>query len=96
LISPETVAAIRDSRAPKGDPLEAARLAALWRQAHGGTDSACHPLPLTHVDVRAELQDSGSIWKRKSPREPDWSGDGSADSRVSGRPDRLRYVQGPG
>ncbi|HYR76104.1 MAG TPA: cyclic pyranopterin monophosphate synthase MoaC [Pyrinomonadaceae bacterium] len=60
LMSPETVAAIRDSRGPKGDPLEAARLAGIMAAKRTAElIPLCHPLPLTHVDVRAELQDSG-------------------------------------
>jgi cyclic pyranopterin phosphate synthase len=60
LMSPETVATIRDSRAPKGDPLEAARLAGIMAAKRTAElIPLCHPLPLTHVDVRAELQDGG-------------------------------------
>jgi cyclic pyranopterin monophosphate synthase len=60
LMSSETVAAIRDSRAPKGDPLEAARLAGIMAAKRTAElIPLCHPLPLTHVDVRAQLQDGG-------------------------------------
>jgi cyclic pyranopterin phosphate synthase len=60
VMSPETVAAIRDSRAPKGNPLEAARLAGIMAAKRTAElIPLCHPLPLTHVDVRAELQDPG-------------------------------------
>lgn len=60
LMSTETVAAIRDSRAPKGDPLEAARLAGIMAAKRTAElIPLCHPLPLTHVDVRAELQEGG-------------------------------------
>jgi cyclic pyranopterin phosphate synthase len=60
LMSPETVAAIRAARAPKGDPLEAARLAGIMAAKRTAElIPLCHPLPLTHVDVRAELQDRG-------------------------------------
>jgi cyclic pyranopterin phosphate synthase len=60
LMSPETVAAIRDSRAPKGDPLEAARLAGIMAAKRTAElIPLCHPLSLTHVDVRGELQDGG-------------------------------------
>lgn len=59
LMSAETVAAIRESRAPKGDPLEAARLAGIMAAKRTAElIPLCHPLPLTHVDVRAELQDT--------------------------------------
>jgi cyclic pyranopterin phosphate synthase len=60
LMSPETVAAVREHRTPKGDPLEAARLAGIM----GAKRTAeliplCHPLPLTHVDVQARIEEYG-------------------------------------
>jgi len=60
LMSKETVAAVQEHRTLKGDPLEAARLAGIM----GAKKTAdliplCHPLPLTHVDVQATLQDYG-------------------------------------
>jgi cyclic pyranopterin phosphate synthase len=60
LMSAETVAALRAGRTPKGDPLETARIAGIM----GAKRTAeliplCHPLPLTHVDVRAEVRDEG-------------------------------------
>ena len=60
LMSPETVAALRAGRTPKGDPVETARIAGIM----GAKRTAeliplCHPLPLTHVDVRAEVRDDG-------------------------------------
>src|SRR5437764_3786110 len=60
LMSKETVAAVRTQRTPKGDPLETARLAGIMA-AKRTSDliPLCHPLALTHVDVRAELQASG-------------------------------------
>jgi cyclic pyranopterin phosphate synthase len=45
---------------PKGDPLEVARIAGI--QAAKRTSELipmCHPLPLTHVDVRAEITSGG-------------------------------------
>jgi cyclic pyranopterin monophosphate synthase len=45
---------------PKGDPLEVARIAGI--QAAKRTAELipmCHPLPLTHVDVRAEIAQGG-------------------------------------
>ena len=60
LISPGTVAAIRDHQTPKGDPLETARLAGIVAAKRTAElIPLCHPLPLTHVEVRAELQESG-------------------------------------
>lgn len=47
-------------RNPKGDPLEIARIAGI--QAAKRTSELipmCHPLPLTHVDVRAEVSEGG-------------------------------------
>ena len=60
LMSKATVAAVRAQRTPKGDPLETARLAGIMA-AKRTSDliPLCHPLPLTHIDVRAELQASG-------------------------------------
>jgi cyclic pyranopterin phosphate synthase len=60
LMSAETVAALRAGRTPKGDPVETARIAGIM----GAKRTAeliplCHPLPLTHVDVRAEVRDEG-------------------------------------
>ena len=60
LMSAETVAALRAHRTPKGDPLEAARLAGIMAAKRtADLIPLCHPLPLTHIDVRAELTDSG-------------------------------------
>lgn len=60
LISPGTVAAIRDHQTPKGDPLETARLAGIVAAKRtADLIPLCHPLPLTHIEVRAELQDGG-------------------------------------
>jgi cyclic pyranopterin monophosphate synthase len=45
---------------PKGDPLEVARFAGI--QAAKRTSDLipmCHPLPLTHVDVQAEIVEGG-------------------------------------
>ena len=57
-LSPEVLAALPAN--PKGDPLEVARIAGI--QAAKRTVELipmCHPLPLTHVDVRAEIVDGG-------------------------------------
>ena len=59
LMSAATVSAIRDHTMPKGDPLETARLAGIVAAKRTAElIPLCHPLPLTHVDVRAELQDT--------------------------------------
>ncbi|HVS21889.1 MAG TPA: cyclic pyranopterin monophosphate synthase MoaC [Pyrinomonadaceae bacterium] len=58
LMSSETVTAIRDHQTPKGDPLETARLAGIVAAKRTAElIPLCHPLPLTHIDVRTELQD---------------------------------------
>jgi len=56
----ETVAALRQKRISKGDPLETARLAGIM--AAKNTPSLiplCHTLILDHVDVTATLDDDG-------------------------------------
>ena len=60
VMSRETVAALREHRTPKGDPLEAARLAGIMA-AKRTSDliPLCHPLPITHVDVQATVEDGG-------------------------------------
>ncbi|HEX6716037.1 MAG TPA: cyclic pyranopterin monophosphate synthase MoaC [Pyrinomonadaceae bacterium] len=60
LMTSTTVAALREHRTPKGDPLEAARLAGIMA-AKRTSDliPLCHPLPLTHIDVQATLEEDG-------------------------------------
>ena len=55
-----TIDALRQHRTPKGDPLEAARLAGIMA-AKRTSDliPLCHPLPLTHIDVKAVLEETG-------------------------------------
>ena len=58
-MSAETIAAIRNHQTPKGDPLETARLAGVMAAKRTAElIPLCHPLPLTHVDVHAELRDN--------------------------------------
>lgn len=60
LMSAATVAAIRGHGTPKGDPLETARLAGIVAAKRTAElIPLCHTLPLTHVDVRAELREEG-------------------------------------
>ena len=60
LMTTETVKAIRDHQTPKGDPLETARLAGIVAAKRTAElIPLCHPLPLTHIEVRAELCDDG-------------------------------------
>jgi cyclic pyranopterin monophosphate synthase len=57
-LSAAVVAALPQN--PKGDPLEVARFAGI--QAAKRTSELvpmCHPLPLTHVDVQARIEDDG-------------------------------------
>jgi cyclic pyranopterin phosphate synthase len=62
LMSPETVGALRAGRTPKGDPLEAARIAGIMAAKRTAElIPLCHTLPLTHVEVRAELRDEGVV-----------------------------------
>ncbi len=60
LLTSETAAAIAAHRTPKGDPIEAARLAGIMAAKRTAElIPLCHPLPLTHVDVQARLEDYG-------------------------------------
>lgn len=55
---PATIAAIRERRVPKGDVVEAARIAGLFgikRTADMIPD--CHPLPVEHAEVSCDVQD---------------------------------------
>ena len=60
LMSPATIASLRAGRTPKGDPLEVARVAGIMAAKRTfELIPLCHPLPLTHVDVSAELTEFG-------------------------------------
>ena len=60
LMAAETVAAIRAHRTPKGDPLETARLAGIMAAKRtADLIPLCHPLALTHAEVRARVEDWG-------------------------------------
>lgn len=57
-LSPETVEAIRTRRTPKGDPLEAARLAGIMAAKRTSElIPLCHSLALTHADIRIDLEE---------------------------------------
>jgi cyclic pyranopterin phosphate synthase len=59
-MSPETVAALREHRTPKGDPLETARVAGIMAAKRTAElIPLCHPLPLAHVDIQATLESDG-------------------------------------
>ena len=60
LMSADTITALREHRTPKGDPLEAARLAGIMAAKRtADLIPLCHPLPLTHVDVQATIEHYG-------------------------------------
>jgi cyclic pyranopterin phosphate synthase len=64
LMSPETISAIRNNTTPKGDPLETARLAGIMAAKRTAElIPLCHPLPLTHVNVNAEVREDGVYLK---------------------------------
>lgn len=60
-MSPATVAAVREHRTPKGDPLETARLAGIMAAKRTAElIPLCHSLPLTHADVQITLEENGA------------------------------------
>ena len=64
LMKRETVSALREHRTPKGDPLEASRLAGIMAAKRtADLIPLCHPLPLTHIDVEATLEEDGVALK---------------------------------
>jgi cyclic pyranopterin monophosphate synthase len=57
-MSPETAAAVARGDAPKGDVIGTARLAGiLAAKRTADLIPLCHPLPLSFVDVTAEIED---------------------------------------
>ena len=61
-MSAGTAAAIREQRTPKGDPLETARIAGIAAAKRTAElIPLCHPLPIEHLDVTAELVDDGVV-----------------------------------
>jgi len=57
-MKPETLALIRAGNMKKGDVLAVAQLAGVMAAKRTAElIPLCHPLPLTHIDVRCELQD---------------------------------------
>ncbi|MFN0107764.1 MAG: cyclic pyranopterin monophosphate synthase MoaC [Blastocatellia bacterium] len=67
-MSPATVAAIRERRTPKGDPLETARLAGIMAAKRTAElIPLCHSLALSHADIKITLADEGAqIWATAS------------------------------
>ena len=59
-MSGATISALRDHQTPKGDPLETARLAGIMAaKKTADLIPLCHPLPLTHIDVQARIEETG-------------------------------------
>lgn len=60
LLSPETIAAVREKATPKGDPLEIARIAGIMaaKRTHE-LIPLCHQINLSKADVTAEITDYG-------------------------------------
>jgi len=60
LLSPATVALLRDNAIPKGDALATARIAGIMA-AKKTSDliPLCHPLPITHASVELTIVDDG-------------------------------------
>jgi cyclic pyranopterin phosphate synthase len=55
-----TVASLKSLKSPKGNPLEVARIAGITAAKRTSElIPLCHPLALTHVDVRAKLCQNG-------------------------------------
>jgi cyclic pyranopterin phosphate synthase len=60
LMNARTIAAIREQTNPKGNPLEIARIAGIMAAKQTASlIPLCHQLPLSKVDVKAELTDFG-------------------------------------
>lgn len=61
-MQPQTAAAIRDGTVPKGDVLEAARLAGIMAAKHTAQwIPLCHPLPLDAVAVQLAFLDHSTL-----------------------------------
>ncbi len=59
-ISPAALRAIRGLKNPKGSPFEIARIAGiLAAKRTAGLIPLCHPLPISHADVRARARARG-------------------------------------
>ena len=59
-MKPATVASLKRLESPKGNPLEVARIAGITAAKRTSElIPLCHPLSLTHVDVRAQLCQNG-------------------------------------
>src|SRR5882672_10712037 len=59
-MSGKVLAAVRQLKNPKGDPLEVARIAGIAAAKRTSEwIPLCHPLPLTHIDVHLRLCQNG-------------------------------------
>src|SRR5437868_4718709 len=59
VMAPETLAALREHRTPKGDPLVVAQIAGtMAAKRTAELIPLCHPLPLSQIDVRLEPDDA--------------------------------------
>ncbi|HKV40412.1 MAG TPA: cyclic pyranopterin monophosphate synthase MoaC, partial [Blastocatellia bacterium] len=62
----ETIDAIRNHRAPKGDPLETARIAGIMAAKRtADLIPLCHTLPINHVEIDLDIEDEGVIVRTK-------------------------------
>ena len=60
LMSAETIKVLKDQANPKGNPFEIARIAGIMAAKQtANLIPLCHQLPLSKVEVRAELKDYG-------------------------------------
>ena len=60
LVSPDTLALVRDGKTKKGDVIAAARIAGIMAaKKTSELIPLCHPLPLTHLAVDIEIRDDG-------------------------------------
>src|SRR5690349_23991870 len=59
-MKPSVLKAVRGLKNPKGNPLEVARIAGIAAAKRTAEwIPLCHPLPLTHIDVTAQLCKNG-------------------------------------
>jgi cyclic pyranopterin phosphate synthase len=61
-LKPETIRLIKDAKIAKGDPLYTAKIAGiLGAKRTSSLIPLCHPLPLTKVEVEAEIVDKSTV-----------------------------------
>ncbi|HLN44510.1 MAG TPA: cyclic pyranopterin monophosphate synthase MoaC [Candidatus Sulfotelmatobacter sp.] len=61
-LKPETINLIKEEKIAKGDPLYTAKIAAiLAAKKTSELVPLCHPLPITNVDVEAEVLDRSTV-----------------------------------